>query len=644
LTVQASESIPAHPAWPAAVARRAPGAGALGDPPATPLRSVLRRAFERHRRADDGTVASYIPELGRADPTWFGIAAMTLEGVLHEVGDSRQPFTIQSISKPLTYGLVLDDLGEDAVRARIGVEPTGEAFNAITLAPGTGRPLNPMVNAGAIAAAGLVRGDVATPDPLARLIATYGRAAGRGLVLDREVLDSERATGHRNRAIAHLLRASGALEEDADAAVERYFSQCSVAVTAADLAAIAATLANGGVQPATRDRILSAATTQAVLAVMATCGMYDGAGEWLYTVGLPAKSGVAGGLLVVVPGQLGLAVFSPPLDANGNTVRGVRVCRDLVRDLGLHPLRTDGPRPAAVRTTYGVHEVGSKRRRTPGQRATLATVGQRCLVVEVHGVVTYLTPDELASRVEAGVGHEPGLEAIILDLQRVERIDRAAVDLLGRLIAGWTRSGLHVLVAGRNRLGATLAGVDEAVGRAGGGPLHTTDDLDAALETIEDALLEGVDPTDVDAVPLAEHDLVRDMTPAELAVLGARLERRVFEPGALVVERGAVADALFLLEQGQASVTIDIPGHGPRRLSTLGPGMGFGESALFDGERRGADVRADTEVVCLALTREAFTLLVDDHPTVAAAILRNLLRTVAATAGRLTREVAVLAG
>ena len=141
---------------------------------------------------------------------------------------------------------------------------------------------------------------------------------------------------------------------------------------------------------------------------MATCGMYDGAGEWLYTVGLPAKSGVAGGLLVVVPGQLGLAVFSPPLDANGNTVRGVRVCRDLVRDLGLHPLRTDGPRPAAVRATYGVHEVGSKRRRTPGQRAILATVGQRCLVVEVQGVVTYLTPDELAGRVEAGAGRGAG--------------------------------------------------------------------------------------------------------------------------------------------------------------------------------------------------------------------------------------------
>jgi glutaminase len=649
LTVQASESIPAHPAWPADVARRAPGAGALGDPPATPLRSVLRRAFERHRRADDGTVASYIPELGRADPTWFGIAAMTLEGVLHEVGDSRQPFTIQSISKPLTYGLVLDDLGEDAVRARIGVEPTGEAFNAITLAPGTGRPLNPMVNAGAIAAAGLVRGDVATPDPLARLIATYGRAAGRGLVLDREVLDSERATGHRNRAIAHLLRASGALEEDADAAVERYFSQCSVAVTAADLAAIAATLANGGVQPATRDRILSAATTQAVLAVMATCGMYDGAGEWLYTVGLPAKSGVAGGLLVVVPGQLGLAVFSPPLDASGNSVRGVRVCRDLVRDLGLHPLRTEGPRPSTVRATYRLSEVGSKRQRLPAQRSALASLGDRCLVIEVGGVVSYLAPDELAERVAAAGDAGPravgGLEALIVDLHRVERIDPPALDLLAGLIVGWGDAGLAVVVAGRGRLGPVIGRLDDAVARAGGGPLQAADDLDAALEAVEDALLAEADQdSGVDPVPLAGHDLVAGLADTDLAIVGRHLERRSYMLGERIIERGAVADALLLLESGRASVTVDVAGQGPRRLSTLGPGMCFGEAALVTGERRTADVRADGEVVCLALTTDGFAALLDEHPEVAARLLRNLLRTVTATAARLTREVAVLAG
>ena len=616
---------------------REPGAGP------SPLGSVITRAHERHRHTDDGAVATYIPELGRADPTWFGIAAMTLDGTLHEVGDSRVPFTIQSISKPLTYGVVLDELGEDAVRARIGVEPTGEAFNSITLSPVTGRPLNPMVNAGAIAAAGLSRA-ADGEGSIRGLLDAYGRFAGRPLAFDRDVLDSERATGHRNRAIAHLLRASGAIDGDADAVVERYFSQCSVAVHAADLAAIAATLANGGRNPATGERVLSTATTQAVLAVMSTCGMYDGAGEWLYTVGLPAKSGVAGGLLVVVPGQLGLGIFSPPLDANGNSVRGVRVCRDLVHDLGLHPLRTDGPRPAAIRATYRLSEVGSKRRRTPGQRETLGRLGQRCVVVEVQGVVTYLTPDELAGRVTAVAAAEPALAAVILDLHRVERIDPAAVDLLARLVAGWSRSGLDVLIAGRSRLGPVLTGLDTAVARAGGEPPRIADDLDAALEIVEDALLAGDDAAATDLVPLGGHDLVRGLDPAGLAAVAARVERRTFAAGDAIIDRGAVADALFLLERGRASVLVDVPGQTPRRLTTLGPGMSFGESALFDGERRTADVRADDEVVCLALTRAAFASLLDDEPAVAATILGNLLRTVAATSARLTREVAVLAG
>lgn len=614
--------------------------------PASPIQDYLEGLHARFSGLHSGQVASYIPELTKADPAWFGLAVATVDGQVYEVGESRRPFTIQSISKPLTYGLVLDDLGEDAVRARIGVEPTGEAFNSITLAPGTGRPLNPMVNAGAIAAAGLVRGDATHADPLARLIATYGRAAGRALVLDRDVLDSERATGHRNRAIAHLLRASGAIDADADAVVERYFSQCSVTVTAADLAAIAATLANGGVQPATGERVLSAATTQAVLAVMATCGMYDGAGEWLYTVGLPAKSGVAGGLLVVVPGQLGLAVFSPPLDASGNTVRGVRVCRDLVRDLGLHPLRTEGPRPSAVRASYHLCDVGSKRRRTPAHRAALASLGQRCLVVEVQGVVSYLVPDELAERVAASAGApgQPPLEAVILDLHRVERVDPAALELLGGLLASWRHAGLEVVVAGRARLGAVMGRLDEAVARAGGGPLPGADDLDAALEAVEDAFLLDADPDAGDAVPLAGHDLVRDLGDDGLTALGRVLERRSYAPGERILERGAMADALLLLESGRASVTVDVPGQGPRRLSTLGPGMCFGEAALVTGERRSADVRADSEVVCMALTTDAFAALLAEHPEVAAQLLKNLLRTVTATAARLTREVAVLAG
>lgn len=619
-----------------------PPVGSRRPTVASPLAGYLTGSHDRHRRADDGAVATYIPELGRADPAWFGVAAVTLDGRVHQVGDAGIPFTIQSISKPLTYGMVLDDLGEDAVRARIGVEPTGEAFNSITLAPGSGMPLNPMVNAGAIAAAGLVRAHDGR-SPLEYLLAGYERFIGRPVAVDPGVLDSERATGHRNRAIGQLLRASGAIDDDADVVVERYFAQCSVEVTAVDLAVIAGTLANGGLNPVTGKRAISASSTRAVLAVMASCGMYDGSGEWLYSVGLPAKSGVSGGILVVVPGQLGIAVFSPPLDASGNSVRGVRVCRDLVRDLGLHPLRGDGPRSGPIRATYRLAEVSSKRGRTAAQRAALAVAGTRCLVVELQGTLSFLAPDEIADAVAAARADPAGLDLLVLDVRRVERIDPAAIDLLGALIAGLSRSGMEVLVSGRYRLGADIVAIERAMARDGGGALLTTDDLDNALEAAEERLLSEPDGAVVEAVDLADQALVHGLPPTGLATVATQLQRRTYERGSSIIERGAPSRDLFMIERGRASVSIEIAGQGRRRLSTLGPGMTFGEAALLDGGRRGADVRADTEVVCLTLSTEAFEMLLTEHPDLAAALLRNLLRTVGATAARLTREVAVLA-
>lgn len=572
---------------------------------------------------------------------------MTLDGRIHEVGDSRLPFTIQSISKPLTYGLVLDDLGEDAVRALIGVEPTGESFNAITLAPGTGMPLNPMVNAGAITAAGLIRGAEGRT-PQEQMLAGFERFAGRSLTIDESVFMSERTTGHRNRAIGQLLRASGAIDGEVDPVVERYFAQCAVAVTTADLTAdlaiIAATLANGGLNPVTGRRAISAASTRSVLAVMASCGMHDGAGEWLYSVGLPAKSGVSGGIMVVVPGQLGIAIFSPPLDPTGNSVRGVRVCRDLVRDLGLHPLRGDGPRSGPIRTTYRLSEVGSRRGRTATQRTALVALGARCLVLELQGALSFLAPDEIAAAVGTARAASDGLDLLVLDVRRVERIDPAAVDLLGGLIATLSRSGIEVLVSGRHRLGHDIVALERTMARDGGGPMLTTDDLDTALEAAEERLLTAPDHTAAESVALGEQALVRGLGPSGIALLEDFLERHTFARGESIVERGAPSRDLFLIERGRASVTIDIPGQGRRRLTTLGAGMSFGEAALLDGGMRTADVRADSEVVCLALSADAFDALLIEHPEVAAGILRNLLRSVGATAARLTREVAVLAG
>ena len=617
--------------------RRATPATALD-----PLTRYLQGIHARHRRTRGGTVATYIPELGRADPAWFGIAAVTLDGRVIEVGDARLPFSIQSISKPLTYGLVLDDRGEAAVRARIGVEPTGDAFNAITLDPRTGLPLNPMVNAGAICATGLIEAANGA-GPMERLLDGFARFAGRPLGVDGAVFASESATGHRNRAIGHLLRAHDALDGDPNEVVERYFAQCAVSVTTVDLAVIAATLANGGVNPVTGDRALTVSATQAVLSVMTSCGMYDAAGEWLFGVGLPAKSGVSGGIVLVVPGQLGVAVFSPPLDEAGNSVRGVRVCRELVEGLGIHPLRDHGRRPRTIRSSFDLSELGSKRRRSERERAAIVTHGAEAIVLELDGHMTFLAAQEVARRLAIRRHAAAAHALVILDLRHVGAIDPSAIDLLADLLADLAATGTEFLVSGQPPTPGDLDRLDAAVLRSGRRPPRRFEELDLALEAAEDHLLavHGIDGDDV--VGLADQSFAAGLGPSHLATLASHLERTCVERGAVVVRRGTPARELFLLERGRASVTVDLPDGHRRRLSTLGPGQVFGEAALLDGGLRTADVVADTDVDLLVLPAEAFEAILATDPRLASSLLRNLLRTASATAARLSAEVATLA-
>ena len=262
--------------------------------PSSPIQDYLAALHARHAGLAEGRVADYIPELARAEPQWFGICIATHDGQVYEVGDTRQAFTIQSISKALTYGLALEQNGEAAVLEKIGVEPSGDAFNAISLEPLTGKPMNPMINAGAIAACGLIAGDSAG-QKTASILDMLSRYAGRTLDIDERVYRSESATGHRNRAIGWMLRNFSVLGSEPTATLETYFQQCAIRVTCRDLALMGATLANGGVHPQTGVRALGQDYVRHVLSVMATCGMYDASGDWLYQTGLPAKSGVGGG-------------------------------------------------------------------------------------------------------------------------------------------------------------------------------------------------------------------------------------------------------------------------------------------------------------------------------------------------------------
>uniref|UniRef100_A0A832H4H0 Glutaminase n=1 Tax=Oscillatoriales cyanobacterium SpSt-402 TaxID=2282168 RepID=A0A832H4H0_9CYAN len=299
------------------------------------LQTVLHELHDKYQSLRTGTPATYIPELAKMNPDWFSICVATADGQLFQVGDSQQLFTIQSISKVFVYGLALEDHGRKLVLSKVGVEPTGDAFNAIVLDEQSKRPYNPMVNAGAIATTSLIKGKGPT-ERLNRMLAMFERYIGHESFIDMPTFMSERTTGHRNRAMAYLMYNFGMIDEKLDEALDLYFQQCSLMVNCCDLAVMAATLANHGTNPVTGVQAVPPCYVRDILSVMYTCGMYNFAGQWAYSVGLPAKSGVSGGLIVVVPGRMGIAVFSPPLDERGNSVRGMKVSEEFSQRFGLH--------------------------------------------------------------------------------------------------------------------------------------------------------------------------------------------------------------------------------------------------------------------------------------------------------------------
>jgi glutaminase len=306
-----------------------------------PVHTTLNTVLDAARPNSGGTVASYIPELANVNPDRLGIALVSTRGDLHDAGDSDVEFTIQSVSKPFVLALALDALGLDEVTTHVGLEPSGEPFNAISLEAASGRPLNPMINAGAIVTSSLIAGDSAD-EKFAVIRAGLERFAGRDLVVDEQVYSSEATTGDRNRALAYLTKSAGTLGSSVEVATTAYFRQCSTAVTARDLAIMGATLATGGVNPVTDERVVSEDAARWTTSVMTSCGMYDESGGWMVDVGLPAKSGVGGGIVAVQPGQFGIGTFSPRLDPRGNSVRGVAMLEALSKTYGLHMLANRG--------------------------------------------------------------------------------------------------------------------------------------------------------------------------------------------------------------------------------------------------------------------------------------------------------------
>lgn len=305
------------------------------------IQSALDAAHAKFRDVKDGANADYIPALAKVDPNIFGIALVTTDGKVYSTGDVQSEVSIQSISKVFTMARVIEDDGRDSIVKQIGVDATGMRFNSIVSVEFAqkalgGPEINPLVNPGAITATSMVKG-ASRDEVWQRILDFHSQFAGRQLSVNKEVFDSEAATNQRNQAIGALMYAYGFIKDNPGQATDVYTEQCAISVNAKDLATMAGTLANGGTNPVTRKQVMRAENVPGVLAVMATAGLYDDSGKWLYRTGLPAKSGVGGGIIAVSPGKFGIAVIAPPLDAAGNSVKAQLAIENVSNALGGNP-------------------------------------------------------------------------------------------------------------------------------------------------------------------------------------------------------------------------------------------------------------------------------------------------------------------
>ena len=609
------------------------------NPTILPLQKYLDALYEKYRGLTAGAVANYIPELAKADPDAFGICIVTADGYVYEIGDYDREFTMQSVSKPAVYAAGLADRGREGVLRKVGVEPSGEAFNSISLNPQTGAPLNPMINAGAIAMAGLVSGDNAAEQwqRIADVIATF---FGRPITIDDAVYRSESETGFRNRAIAWMLKNFGIIDGDPMPVLENYFRQCSVRVTCRDLAFMAATLANGGVHPLTGKRAVPAEEVQTVLSIMATCGMYDYAGSWLYDVGLPAKSGVSGGVIAVLPGRFGIAIFSPRLDENGNSVRGIAVCTEISHEFGLHIFGASISPSLVLGRSFSAQDAPSRRVRTTAIATQLRPRASRIRCLSLQGEVAFDGAEFVVRKI---IEMAPEADSFILDMHRVSYMTDSATRILHdlhQMLAIQDKALVYSRIRGR-------AVVEDALTRTlpdGSKGYLTFEDNDLAVEWCEDRLLKAIteQPAPIDS--LVPFPLFAGMCEQTLALLQARMEPVEYPTGATIIAAGQEKDdRVFLIREGEVSVVLSLAHGAHQRIATLSSGMTFGEMVMLGQAARSANVHADTAVRCWTLRARALDELAIAHPEIKIAVLTNLSRDLAQKLRQANQLIGVLA-
>jgi glutaminase len=434
--------------------------------------------------------------------------------------------------------------------------------------------------------------------------------------VDEAVLASERATGDRNRAIAYLLRNYAVIKGDVDAVLDVYFGQCSVLVTARDIAVMAATLANRGLNPLSGEQVVSPYAVARTLSVMTSSGMYDYAGEWIYRVGMPAKSGVGGGIVAALPTQLGLGTYSPLLDSHGNSVRGLRVCAALSSHFDLHLFNRGGDVRNGIVADYDIGGVSSRRNRQPHEQKILDERHTDCHVYELTGALTFGSIEYLSRRLVQG---QPQSQLVVLDFNRVPTITRAAGRLLAASLADLSAVNTTVILCGlrpQSAVNATMKPLFEPLSKLRKFPV-----LDEAIEWAEDQIIYRYggygqlhDPT-----TLPEQQLLGGLTTGEIEALEALMTSRTYQAGQRIIGAEELASSLFFLQSGMVSVKLP----NGVRLATLVAGMVFGEMALLE-DRRSADVWADTVVQCFELPLSAYAGFRENHPEVGERIVRNL--------------------
>jgi glutaminase len=597
---------------------KAPSANGAWASSKPPLLRFLDECHEKFATDEAGAVADYIPELSKADPAHFGISLATLDGHVYEVGDSKIPFTIQSMSKPFVFALALDTLGAARVESAIGVEPSGDPFNSIRL-NSENHPFNPMVNAGAIACSGLIH-EAKGDDAFEYIREALGRFAGRTLGVDEAVYASESATGDRNRAIAYLLRTNAVLKDRVDSVLDVYFRQCAILVTARDIAVMAATLANRGLNPVTGQQVMTPYAISRTLSVMTSSGMYDYAGEWIYRVGIPAKSGVGGGILAALPARLGLGSYSPKLDSHGNSVRGIRVCEALSSHYDLHMLNRSDDARTSIIADYSIGQNPSRRSRRPHERKILATHHEQVRVIELVGTLSFSNVDYVSRQLAS----KPRPQFVIFDLHRVTSLTRAGARLVAEEFRELAAHNVTVIIAGVKR-----GSREWDIIREWSGSLKNVRDfylLDTAIEWAEDQLVyrRGGSIDFHETTELAEQPLLAGLSKEELADLTAIGTVRHYKSGEKIIAAGSPATSIFFLRSGAVHITLP----DGVRLATLTAGMAFGEMALIE-PTRSADVFADISASALEVSLENFERMRKKHPHASGRIMRNLAQLLA---------------